>query len=119
MMRSCRLSTLCIGSLSVSRSSRAGCRVSRAPTSAMSGFRAFQLDESNIQQWILFRVSGEHALAASVKRLRCHLLPLGLSPEPDQSIGIRFRAGVSGGKQGRGVAPVDETEVSRHPEKVT
>src|SRR5881397_461228 len=115
MTRSSRPSTLRTGSWSVSRSSRAGCRVSRALTSTISRLRPSQLDAPNAQEGILIPVGGQHALAPPAEDLRCHLVPLSLPSEPDQPVRVRLRAGVAGGEQGRRLASVGKAEMGRHP----
>src|SRR5262249_29479735 len=116
--RSSRPSTLRVGSWSVSRSSRAGCSASRAPTSTISRLRASELDAPHAQEGILTRRGGEHPLAAAVEGVRRHLAPLGLAPEANETVAVRLGAWIPRGDQRGGLAAVDQPELSGHPHDV-
>src|SRR5882672_11711746 len=118
-MRSSRPSTLRPGSWSVSRSSRAGCSASRAPTSTISRLRASELDTPHTQQSVLATRSGEHPLAAAVECLRRYLVPLGLPAQANGTVAVCLRAGIPSRNEGRGFAPVGETELGGHPHDIS
>src|SRR5215813_10596567 len=119
MTRSCRLSVLRAGSSSVSRSSSAGCSVSRTSASTISrGLRGPELDAPDAQQRVLALIRRQHALATAVEDIGRLLLPLGLAPEANLPVGARFGAGIASGKQGRRLPRVHEAHVGGAPQEI-
>src|SRR5437667_12398126 len=118
MTRSARLSTLRAASASVSRSSKAGWRLSRAPTSTMSRLRTCQLDVPYVEQPVLFLVGRENALTTTVKRVRRDLVPLCLPTEPNHPVTIRFRPGIPGRQEGCRLSAVGQAKLTGHPDDI-